>query len=151
MVLILLALAGVSLGCQSNKPREGGSTAQAKMMTIEDVTWQLVEVGGKPAEAVPADGRAANFRLNLADKRVSGYSGINQFNGGYELSGQSLKFGPLAMTRRAGPEPLMKQESAFTEAMTNTASWRAAGDNNIQLLDSGGKALATFTRRPLSQ
>jgi heat shock protein HslJ len=148
---ILLALIAFSLDCQSNKSRDDESSAQAKPASIEDTTWQLIEIGGKSAEPAPADARAANFRLNSSDKHVSGYSGVNQFKGGYQLDGYSLKFSPLAMTRRAGPEPLMKQESAFTEALTNAASWRVAGDNNIQLLDSTGKSLAKFRRGPMSE
>ena len=115
-------------------------------MRIEDVTWQLDHVAGKPAELVPADARAPHFRLSASDKRAVGYSGINQFNGGYQLDGQSLKFGPMAMTRRAGPEPLMNQESAFTKALGNTASWRAAGEDRIELLDSAQTVLAGFRR-----
>ena len=98
--------------------------------------WQLVELGGQPAEPVPEDGRAAKFRLNDADRRVTGYGGVNQLTGPYELNGKALKFGQLAMTRRAGPEPLMRQESALTRAMSQTASWRAAGPDEIELLDA---------------
>jgi hypothetical protein len=50
------------------------------------------------------------------------------------------------MTLRAGPEPLMRQEDAFAQAMINTRSWRAAGDNRIELLDAAGKPLASFKK-----
>jgi heat shock protein HslJ len=112
---------------------------------IEHINWQLVEVGGRPAEPLPADSKPAHLRLNSADKRISGYSSINQFGGTYELRGNLLKLGPLAMTRRAGPASLMQQESAFTQAMQSTTSWRAAG-NDIELLDASGKPLARLSR-----
>jgi heat shock protein HslJ len=115
-------------------------------MPIEDITWQLVDVGGNEAVPAPAEDRAAYLRLNAKDKRATGYSGVNQFNGSYELNRKSLTFGPAAMTRRAGPEPLMKQEDAFTQAMINTSSWRAAGDDRIELLDAAGKPLASFKK-----
>jgi heat shock protein HslJ len=119
-------------------------------MKIENTTWQLTEIGGKPAEPVAADDRAAQFRLDPAEKRASGYSSVNQFSGGYELKGNSLKFGMLAMTRRAGPEPLMRQEYAFTRALEQTRSWRAAGDG-IELLDSAGNIQARFSPSPATK
>jgi heat shock protein HslJ len=133
-----------ALGCQSTSPTDDATTREAPTMAtmaIENITWHLAEVGGKPAEPVPQDARAPHIRLSDSDKRVSGYSSVNQFSGGYELSGQSLKFGMLAMTRRAGPPPLMAQETAFTAALEKTTAWRAAADG-IELLDSAGQVLA---------
>lgn len=138
LVIVLGLAALTTIGCQS------GSTSQPKPMAIEGITWQLAEVSGKPAEPVPADAQVAYFRLDPAEKRVTGYSGINSMSGSYELSGRSLKFGPMIMTKRAGPEPLMKQEAAFTEALTRTRSWRAAA-GGIELLDATGASLARFT------
>jgi heat shock protein HslJ len=115
---------------------------------VDGVFWQLVEVGGQPAEPVPEGDRAANFRLNDADHRVTGYGGVNRLTGPYELNGKALKFGTLAMTRRAGPEPLMRQESALSRAIEQTASWRGAGPDEIELLDSAGRPLARFKRAP---
>ena len=142
ILMTAFALATVGLGCQSNSRNAAAPIGPAAV----GITWRWVEVGGQPAEPVPADARAANFRLDAADKRVSGYSGLNQFNGPYELSGTALKVGMLAMTRRAGPEPLMRQESALTRAMEQTASWRSAGQDEIELLDAASKPLARFKR-----
>ena len=50
------------------------------------------------------------------------------------------------MTRKAGPEPLMRQEATFSSALSNTAAWRFHGGNTIDLLDAGGTPLARFTR-----
>lgn len=141
---VTMVLLVMMIGCQGDGvvplPGEGPKS-------IEDVTWQLDEVAGKKAQPVPADGRAAHFVLGSADKRVSGYGGVNQFSGTYELDGKLLRFGPTAMTRRAGPEPLMTQEFNLTQAMTNTRSWRAAGLRRIELIDASGAALARFSSR----
>jgi len=136
-------LAAMVLGCGSNSPK---AAAPPRPTAIEGTVWQLVDVGGQPAEPVAAGERPASFRLDAADKRVSGYAGLNQLNGPYELNGSALKFGMPAMTRRAGPEPLMRQESAFSRAMEQTTSWRSAGLDEIELLDSGNKPLARFKR-----
>ena len=116
-------------------------------MLIENITWQLTEVGGAPAASVPADAQAAHFKLDSGQKRAIGYGGVNQFSGAYDLNGAALKFGPAAMTRRAGPEPLMKQEHAFAEAMGKTAAWRAIDERSIELLDAAGKGLAKFAAK----
>ena len=117
-----------------------GSHAAPK---LEDTTWMLVDVQGAPAHRSPDDARAPSFRLS-PDMRVSGYSGVNQFSGGYERQGQMLKFGNLAMTRRAASPELMQQESEFTGALARTAAWRAQGEDRIELLDADGKRLALF-------
>ena len=145
-VALLLAsgLLFVAAGCQTATEEETGTTSGPLM--IENTTWQLSQVFGKPAEPVPADAKAAHFRLNGADKRVSGFTGINQFGGSYELRGSLLKFGPLAMTRKAGPTPLMQQEASFAQALHDTSTWRVADANSIELLDSSEKVLAKLAR-----
>ncbi len=46
--------------------------------------------------------------------RVNGFSGVNQFFGPVTwLGAESVRFGPLAMTKMAGPEPLMEQEHSY--------------------------------------
>jgi|SRR4051794_14072803 len=146
ILLIASTLGLFALGCHSNSktPPE----AQARPAMIEDVTWQLVELDGAPAEPVAADTRAPVFRLDASDLRISGYTGLNQFNGGYLLHGAALTFSPAAVTRRAGPEPLMRQEATFMQALSKTTSWRAAGDGGIEWLDADGKPLAKFNRAP---
>jgi heat shock protein HslJ len=141
----LVLLAVLSVSCQTGSTPKDGAPSQATPMSIEETTWRLVEVGGKAAEPVPADAPSAHLRLSAAEKRVSGYSGVNSFSGPYELTGQSLKFGMVAMTRRAGPENLMQQERAFTQALSGTKSYRRSGDS-LELLDAAGKALAKLAR-----
>ncbi len=145
--VVLLAMHALIAGCCSNNVREIESAYESGVMGVEGILWQLDEVYGTRAEPTPADEPAAHFVLNPADHQASGYSGINHFSGPYELSGMSLRFRPLAMTRRAGPEPLMRQESAFTQALTDARSWRAIGDRQIELLDDSGERLATFRAR----
>ncbi len=138
LAMAWLVAASVMFGCRSDPP------AASRDMSIENVTWLLVEVGGTPAQPAPADDEAAHVRLDSASKRASGYGGVNTFHGGYELAGASLKFGPAVMTRRAGPEPWMRQEAAFVRALGDTNSWRAMGDERIELLDGAGRPLAVL-------
>ena len=136
LIFALMAAALAMGGCATG---QSGSNTQ-----IEDVTWNLVEAYGVPAQPTPADSRATHFRLGASDSRVTGFTGVNTFNGGYDLSGKSLKFGNLAMTRRAGSPELMRQEGEFSRALTNTTSWRSPAKDKVELLDAAGKPVASF-------
>ena len=140
--LIAVALLVGGLSCSS----ESRPACASNPLPIENFTWQLTEIDGLPVVPAPADAPVASFRLDSSDKHVTGSTGLNNFNGGYELNGKALTFGPQAMTRMAGPQPLMRQEAAFTSALTDTASWRYFGDNTIDLLNAGDVPLARFTR-----
>lgn len=128
-------------------PDRPATQPAAPAASIEDTTWQLATVAGRAAEPTPPEARAAHLRLSRTDRRATGYTGVNTFSGPYTLDGASLRFGPLAMTRRAGPEPLNRQEAAFSRALADTRAWRLAGDR-LEHLDASGNPLATLTRQP---
>ena len=140
IVVVFLSLSG--LGCSS----ESNPWCKRDPLPVESFRWQLQQIEGMPAVPAVGDEQAAYFQLDPSANRVTGYAGVNQFNGSYELKGRELKFSPAAMTRQAGPEPTMRQEAAFGSVLTNTAGWRPYGDNTIVLLDGGGIPLARFTR-----
>jgi heat shock protein HslJ len=137
--LIVIALLATPLCACKSESSQGTPPA----VQLEDVPWRIAQVQGIPARPVPADAQAPYLRLSAADHRVTGSAGLNTFNGTYQRQGSSLRFGPLAMTRRAGPPDLMQQESAFARALMNTASWRGTGQG-IEFLDAGGRPLVSF-------
>src|SRR5687768_17526168 len=92
ILMTAFSLVTVGPGCQSS------SNTVAAPKAVDGVIWQLVEVAGQPAEPVAAGERAANFRLSAPDGRVTGYGGVNQLTGPYELNGKHLKFAMLALT-----------------------------------------------------
>ena len=102
-----------------------------------------VEVDG---QAVPAEfpgGRAPFVLLDRDKAQVNGYSGVNNFFGGFEASGTSLSFDRLASTRRAGPPAAMAVESAFFKALGATVSYQITG-KTLELLDASGAGVARF-------
>lgn len=109
--------------------------------TLEGTEWRLKELAGASVVHLP-DAQGATITLHADGKRLSGSSGCNRIVGGYELSGQSLRFTPAGLTRMMCPEPLMKQETAFTEALRSTTTYRLVGDK-LDLLD-GDRVLASF-------
>ena len=116
------------------------AAGQGSDAKLEDTEWKLIEVGGMPAEK--GGGPGANLTLHAGDKRISGSSGCNRLVGSYALSGDSLHFKPMAMTRMACREPLMKQEQALADAFAATNGYKLVG-NTLELRD-GERVLARF-------
>jgi heat shock protein HslJ/phosphoglycolate phosphatase-like HAD superfamily hydrolase len=83
-----------------------------------------------------------------ADGAVSGDTSVNRYGGTAKIDGQKVEFGPLAMTRRAGPPALMDQEAKFTDALSKTASFRIEKNGLLYLMDAAGKDLLRFSRMP---
>lgn len=120
----LLAVAALTAGCMSYGPAAGSAGGS---VPLEGTQWRLTELGGRPAR--PAGEDAPNLRLTAADKRAGGNTGCNSFGGEYTLSGESLRFGMLASTRRAcTDEALNAQEGTYLRALENVHTWRITGD-----------------------
>ena len=113
---------------------------------LERIEWTLKELNGKPAR-ISSEGRgAATLRFDAEKKRVSGFSGVNNFFGGYERKGEKLKFDTLAGTRMAGPQEEMDAERAFLAALAGIDQWRIA-EGTLELLHDG-HVVARFSSTP---
>jgi heat shock protein HslJ len=104
-------------------------------------TWLLLEAKGM-AVKVPADARQPFILFQGTEKRVSGYSGCNEFFGNYELKGDTLTFGPVGMTRRSCEGAAGDTESVFLKVLGETRSWKIE-KGILVLLDNSG-VLARF-------
>jgi putative lipoprotein len=137
-----LALAGsIALsvaGCAGMESAPGSESA----VLLEKTPWRLMEVDGMSVP-VAAGQREPNVQFDPEKKRVTGYSGVNIFSGGYDATDSRLRMTQMASTRRAGPPELMKLETAFLKALSATRSYRVSGDK-LELLDSGGRTVARF-------
>ena len=109
----------------------------------EGIGWRLVEVFGVPVS--PLAGKNQPYIMfDQAQKRVTGFAGCNNFFGGYELDGSSLKFGPIGSTRRACPDIETVLETSFFRALDKTNAWKI--EDGILLLLDDRAVLARFTR-----
>jgi len=137
-----LALAGamaLSLaGCAGMESDTGSAGAGPLYKTY----WRLAEVEGMSVPA-GAGRREPNLQFDPEKKRVTGYSGVNIFSGGYDATDSRLRMSQMASTRRAGPPELMKLETALLKALSATRSYRVSGDK-LELIDSGGRTVARF-------
>ena len=74
--------------------------------------WAPATIGGM---AIPAE--TTIFVQFRGGGRIRGDGGCNQFSGAYELSGNSIKIGPLAATRKACTADIAEREHRFMEAL----------------------------------
>lgn len=146
LVLIMLA-AAMLVGCHgdrvnSEKPNEKPMTTSAKNALL-DTKWTLTELNG--AAVLPAEpNHEVNLTFSSADQRVTGMASINRYSSKYTLDGDKLTILPGALTRMAGPEPLMKQEGDFLNALEAVKTYRVNG-NVLELVD-GSAVVAKFAR-----
>lgn len=107
-------------------------------VTLAYTEWTLVELDGEPVE-IASDELAPSLVLDLEEARVTGSGGVNRLTGHFALSGDELRFGPLATTRMAGPDDAMQREAAFLAALERVTSY--ALDGRTLTLLAGDQAI----------
>jgi heat shock protein HslJ len=73
--------------------------------------------------------------------RVFGSGGCNHYNGAAELTGEGLRFGPLAATMMACPEALMAQEGLFFQTLDRVDRFDISPDGALLLIAAGETVL----------
>jgi heat shock protein HslJ len=76
------------------------------------------------------------------DGQVSGSAGCNSYSGSYQVSGDTITVGAVAITEMAclEPEGVMEQELLFVEFLTDAQTFRIA-DGQLQTFRPDGEAL----------
>jgi heat shock protein HslJ len=104
-------------------------------------SWVAEDIGKKGV----IDNARSFVRFDSAEM-VSGSGGINRFGGNCTLIGDKLTFGPLRVTRLAGPPALMDQEAKFLNALAQVATFKLDEKDLLHLLDKDGKELVRLSR-----
>jgi heat shock protein HslJ len=86
--------------------------------------WRLEDLGG----AGVVDGVEATLEFPTQG-RASGSGSCNRFNGGVKVDGGRIAFSGIAATRRACPEAVMNQESAYFAALGKVERYESDGTN----------------------
>ncbi|MFS3130850.1 META domain-containing protein [Nocardioides sp. Bht2] len=103
-------------GCGSkgdDEPDASGSDSRARALAGRTLVVTSVTDGGKPHPLVPD----SEIRLRFEERTVSVSAGCNAMNGGYQVDGDKLVVGDLAMTQMGCPEPLMAQDAWLAEVL----------------------------------
>lgn len=140
ILLLTWTLGGFLLLCGCHTASQSSNST----LPLVGTEWVLTELTGKPF--VLSEGLTTpTFKLDATRLQASGTSGLNRFAGAYELNGNSLKFGPLMGTRRAGPPAAMAAEDAFLAALRQVNGWTIT--RNQLALTAQGKTLLLFENR----
>ncbi len=109
--------------------------------SLEGSEWRLSGIAeGDAISSVWVD---AEIYMRLQDGQVNGYTGCNEFFGSYTLEGETLRFSPPGMTKRACAEERGPRELALVTALEQVAAYRIEL-NSLVLLAENGRILLTF-------
>lgn len=106
-------------------------------LAFMDQLWTLVELQGNKVSLE----RAPNLTLQ-ADRKLSGFTGVNRYFGSYEWSRPFVQIDPNGMTMMAGSKEQMELEQAFMNAL-GTVNRLSVTDGQLVLL-RGDKVIARF-------
>jgi putative lipoprotein len=89
------------------------------------------------AELIPGVKMVVNFN---PDGKITGSGGCNQFFGGYSVTGNTIKIGPIASTRKGCPG-LIGVEAAFFAMLESAKSFEELNGTLILYDITGAKVL----------
>ena len=154
MRLLPLAAIAAIVACSRPDPVPGAQTPDSAATStvpaaaapgdtaLAGPEWRLVELNGQPA-AMGAGGRPATLQF-IEGGRAAGFGGCNRIAGPYAVAGDSIRLGPLAMTRMACSEG-MELETAFVAALDSVERYRREG-SALELLRAAD-VIARFESR----
>ena len=125
-------------GCTVALLLAGANLATASQLAGSE--WRPAEIG---ASEVPSDSQI--FVRFTGDGKIEGHAGCNRFSGSYTPIGDRIDIGPLAATRMACPDPIMKREAQLFEALERAKRFQRDGVD-LKLTDDAGNLLARFVR-----
>jgi len=106
-------------------------------------SWRLQQYArdGALRDVLPSAPVSATFDGTT----IGGNASVNHYGGPYTVDGVGIRIGPLAVTRMAGPEPAMTQETAVLADLGRAATFAVDG-GALRLLDEAGGVLLVFAR-----
>ncbi|MBW7858495.1 MAG: META domain-containing protein [Leptonema sp. (in: Bacteria)] len=144
VVFVLTSCAGVDVKNLQNKipggiPGFDSGDGMKPSPPLENTIWELKHIGQDNPIA-----KSQNFPfLKLSAGKVVGFGGCNQFNGSYVLSGTTLKFGTIAITKMTCPA--ITNENAFMKELAKGSSYQIKSDQMVTI--SGEMPLLLFKEK----
>lgn len=114
---------------------------------LNKTSWELSQISKKGQKLPIPEG--ANITVNFSDGKISGFSGVNSYFGGYKIKNNSILTAETAATLMAGPEELMKIELNFFDILQNSP--RINYNNTTLSLRNKNGEVWTFKKLDLSK
>jgi heat shock protein HslJ len=110
---------------KDGKLAEQSSTelSKASLSDLNGTQWQLVDLNSHTEPALPE----VAVTLQIADGQISGSAGCNNYNStltGSADDPSAFKVGPIAATKKACPDPIMKQETDYLTRLGQAKAWK---------------------------
>jgi heat shock protein HslJ len=96
--------------------------SQVSLDDINNTSWRLLDLNFGHEPALPD----VDVTLHIEDGVLNGSAGCNDYRSTIASGSQGLNsqvIGPAAVTKKACPEPVMAQETAFLTKLAGTTSW----------------------------
>lgn len=124
----LIGLAALLAGCASTTAATGSPAGKGQPATALGAQhWDLIEWTG---QTLPA-GKSLRLDFDAQNGRFSSATTCNRVMGGYTAKGASIRLGGkdggFASTLMACPEPAMKMEQAYVQALGAVTGYRLDG------------------------
>src|SRR5512136_1372366 len=132
------AAAPTGSAAPTNPPAQPAKSSTGGTDTLAGTSWMLATLNGQPAL------KDTTVTLNFAAGKVAGSDGCNNYTGSYTADGTNIKFSQMAATMMACPDPIMKQATAYTQALGQAATYKTDA-KQLSLSDASGKELAVFS------
>jgi heat shock protein HslJ len=100
------------------------SAAGSPAVGLDGTAWELLFIN----KSEPIPGRMVTIEFENGE--VRGSAGCNSYFGSYEVKGNVISFGMLAMTEMAclEPEGLMEQEQAYLQFLSEVETFALEGE-----------------------
>ncbi len=131
-IIAVTAIITLGLGsCSASKGAAAGASVKGSW-AITEACGVSTAKGMNPAE------------ITFENGKMHGCTSINNFFGGYKLSGNKLQLTDVGMTRMMG-HPI-EVEDAVTQALNSAATVSVSGDS-ATIFDASGKAVMHLKRK----
>lgn len=129
------------------QPGRNMSTDQRVLAGTE---WRLVSIGPAGGEANLVAGTTVTLKFG-EDGRASGSTGCNNYNGTYQVRGDTISFGRLVSTRRAClDQNANQQEQRFLSALESANRFRLSS-NRLTILSDRSRTVLNFANDQASE
>lgn len=138
---LLAAIAALTTmtACASSGQQAGEHTTsghKAGKHSLAGPEWTIFEIGGQPAMT------GVQATINFEDGRAFGAGSCNRYTGGFTSTGTSqIKFGPMASTMMACPQPMMDQEGRLLKTLEGVTSYSIGADGVLTLKTADGQTV----------
>ncbi len=117
-------------------------TQSPSNQTLKGTQWQLSQWSeSQPLTDTP-------ITAEFTDNSLAGSTGCNRYTTTYRTNGQTLTLSPIATTRKACPEPIMRQEFLFVTALEGAQRYFITPQGQLQIVYQTQQGLGIMTFEP---